>query len=178
MHPSVIEFLKKNVGNVEIEGLEVLEVGSQDVNGSPREVIGPMKPARYLGIDFEQARGVDLVLNVRDLVQYFGADRFDVVLSTEMLEHAQDWRMAVSQMKTVLKPGGLLVITTRGKGFPYHGFPHDYWRFGIEHFNKIFSDMSIDLLEPDPMFPGVFLKARKTPVTGKADLMAITVDTI
>jgi SAM-dependent methyltransferase len=177
MHPSVMEFLRHNVKSEDIADLDVLEVGSQNVNGSPREVVAPYKPKSYIGIDYGPGKDVDAVVDVKDLTTRFGLDCFDVVISTEMLEHAQDWRTAVNQMKCVLKPGGLLVLTTRGPGFPYHGYPHDYWRYTVEDFKKIFQDMWILHLGPDhgAGFPGVFLKARKTGATGWASLDSINV---
>lgn len=176
MHPSVIDFLRSAVRPSEISGKEVLEVGSQNVNGSPREVLVPMGPKKYIGIDFQKGKDVDLVLLVDHLTQYFGLDRFDVVVSTEMLEHAQDWRQAVRQMKNVLAPDGLLIITTRSPGFPYHGYPHDYWRFRQDDFRKIFADMRIERLEDDhPCMPGVLLKAWKTTSFPSVDITKITV---
>lgn len=178
MHPSVMDFLRRQLKYSEIAGFELLEVGSQDVNGSPREVIQPLNPGKYVGVDFTKGKGVDVVLDVSKLAQHFGPASFDVVISTEMLEHAQDWRSAVDQMKTVLRVGGLLVVTTRSKGFPYHGYPHDYWRYRIEHFQRIFSDMTIETLQNDPQFPGVFLKAFKTDITGSVDLASIQLDPV
>ena len=177
MHPSVLDFLRSSVRQSEIFGKEVLEVGSQNVNGSPREIIGPMGPRKYIGIDFQLGADVDLALRVEDLVTYFGLDRFDVVISTEMLEHARDWRTAVEQMKAVLGPSGMLIITTRSPGFPFHGFPHDYWRFRPEDFKKIFADMRIERLEQDslPGHPGVFLKAWKTTDRPSVDLSKVDV---
>lgn len=161
MHESVMEFLRTDVLASEILGKQVLEVGSQDVNGSPRTVLLPHKPKEYLGIDFGPGKGVDRVMDVASLSVKLGIESYDVVISTEMLEHAQDWRTAVDEMKAVLRVGGLLIVTTRGPGFPYHGYPHDYWRYEIEHFQKIFADMEILKLVNDPQHPGVLLKAKK-----------------
>lgn len=161
MHESVMDFLRKEVKPEEVLGKEVLEIGSQNVNGTPRSVILPMKPSRYVGVDFTPGDGVDLVIDAAKIVDHFGPDRFDVVISTEMLEHAQDWRTAVHAMKTVLRENGLLLVTTRGPGFPYHGYPHDYWRFTPSLFLDIFNDMTIEKLSPDPQHPGVLMKAWK-----------------
>jgi hypothetical protein len=54
----------------------------------------------------------------------------------------------------------VLVLTTRSRPFPYHGFPFDFWRFEIGDMKLIFSDMSVEALEPDRLMPGVFVKAR------------------
>jgi len=42
----------------------------------------------------------------------FGPDSFDVVLSSECIEHTPDPRAAIRQMARVLKPGGLLALST------------------------------------------------------------------
>lgn len=179
MHQSVFDFLRRVVHRSEIEGLSVLEVGSQDVNGSPREVVLPYGPSRYVGVDFAPGKGVDLVLDVKDLARHFGTDSFDVVVSTEMLEHAQDWRTAVDQMKQVLRQDGLLVVTTRGPAFPYHGYPYDYWRFTLDDFRAIFADMTLIVLEPDaPGTPGVLMKAVKPSLPWQVDLSGIVVGTV
>ena len=86
-----------------------------------------------------------------------------MVISTEMLEHAQDWHAALAGMTRVLAPGGKLVLTTRGPGFPYHPHPDDFWRFTVDLMDAAMAalDMHIARLEadPDPNSPGVFLLA-------------------
>jgi hypothetical protein len=164
MHPSVIDFLRRNVQSSDILGKSVLEVGSYNVNGSPREVIEPLRPGSYIGVDAQSGPCVDKVVAADDLVKEFGEERFDVVVSTEMLEHVRYWRRIVTQMKAVVKIGGLLVVTTRSPGFPYHAYPEDHWRFTKDHFLSIFQDMAILVLEDDiPNMPGVLLKARRKP---------------
>lgn len=161
MHGSVMQYLRNKVSKAEIQGKDVLEIGSYNVNGTARDVVVPFAPKQYLGIDQGPGPGVDRVVDAVNLVAAVGESSFDVVLSTEMLEHARDWRTAVSNMKAVTKPGGLLFVTTRGPGFPFHGFPEDHWRFTVEDFRRIFMDMEILDVVPDPECPGVFIKCRK-----------------
>lgn len=167
MHGSVMQYLRNKVTQAEIQGKAVLEIGSYNVNGTARDVIIPFAPKQYLGIDQGPGPGVDRVLDASNIVTALGENSFDVVLSTEMLEHARDWRKAVVNMKAVTKPGGLLFVTTRGPGFPFHGFPDDHWRFTVEDFRRIFMDMEILDVAPDPEAPGVFIKCRK-PLNFKA----------
>lgn len=163
MHPSVIDFLRRTLSADDVSKKEVLEVGSYNVNGTPRSVIDPLKPKSYIGVDSQRGPCVDRVLGASELVKEFGECRFDVVISTEMLEHVKGWRSVVSALKAVTKVGGLLVITTRSPGFPYHPYPEDHWRFTIDHFKQIFADMEILTLESDiPTMPGVLMKARRT----------------
>jgi SAM-dependent methyltransferase len=161
-NPQCIEFVRTSFANEEVAGSRVLEVGSLDVNGSPRQVLAELGAAEYVGVDIVDGPGVDVRCGVSHLVEQFGENAFDVVVSTEMLEHVQDWRAAVSNLKRVVRPGGVLVVTTRSKGFPLHAYPYDFWRYEQSDVRAIFSDFSIELLENDsPVSPGVFFKARK-----------------
>lgn len=173
MHGSVIGYLQRVVTRADVQGKDILEVGSYNVNGTPRVVFAPYAPKSYIGVDQEAGPCVDRVVNATNLVATLGKDSFDVVLSTEMLEHARDWRAAVNSMKSVVKPGGILFITTRGPGFPFHGFPEDHWRYTVPDFQKIFADMEILDLGPDPDFPGIFMKARKPLSWKPTDLSGI-----
>ena len=159
---AVIEFFIENIEIEEFKGKRVLEVGSKYVNGSVRPLIERFcSPKEYIGIDIEAGKFVDLILPVEKLVEYFGSESFDVVITTELLEHIQNWRLVISNLKEVLKRGGYIYITTRSYGFPFHAYPHDYWRYEVKDIQKIFSDFEILKLIKDHEDPGVFLKARK-----------------
>jgi SAM-dependent methyltransferase len=144
-----------------IQQKSVLEVGALDVNGSVRGPIKDRGPSQYVGIDIKAGPGVDMVCDGGALLDRFGPESFDVVIATEVLEHVRDWRAVVHNMKGVLRPGGVIVVTTRSPGFPFHGFPFDYWRYRVADMRQIFGDMLIEDLEDDPQSPGVFIKARK-----------------
>lgn len=156
-----IAFAEQALKCEEIEGRTVIDVGSMDVNGTVRGVIEKCNPASYLGVDIGEGPGVDEICSVGKLVDRYGKDRFDIVLTTELLEHVREWREAMSNLKNVLKPGGILLITTRSKGFGYHAFPFDFWRYEPEDAEEIFSDFSVEISERDPEAPGIFLKLRK-----------------
>jgi 2-polyprenyl-3-methyl-5-hydroxy-6-metoxy-1,4-benzoquinol methylase len=85
---------------------------------------------------------------------------FDLVLCAGTLEHMQDWRGAICSMRRHLAPGGLLLLTTVSPGFPLHDYPSDYWRFTLTDMERIFKDMRLLKLEPDPQVAGVFVKAQ------------------
>jgi SAM-dependent methyltransferase len=165
LHPSAYIFASRALTEADVKGKRLVEVGAHDYNGSVRGVYEAMGPASYTGTDMEPGPGVDLVCPAEKLPEVLGEDSADVLISTEMLEHAEDWRSAVAGMARVLAPGGLLLLTTRSPGFPYHPHPVDCWRFSVEHMDGIAEACSLDVLrlEPDPDWncPGVFLLARK-----------------
>ena len=137
MHESVLKWVGETLTSADVAGRSVLEVGSYDVNGSIRTVVVPLGPASYVGVDQSAGPGVDQVVSAVDLVETFGARSFDVVISTEMLEHVEDWRPVVAEMVNVLTLDGLLVLTTRSPGFPYHPYPVDTWRYTVDGMGQI-----------------------------------------
>lgn len=156
-----ISFGKKYLSRQEAHGKRILEVGAKNFNGSWRFFVEKFHPKTYIGTDMQSGKDVDVVCNAEDLVNHFGQEQFDIVISTELLEHAVNWQKVISNIKKVLKPNGLLFITTRSQGYGYHGYPYDFWRYEIIDMRLIFSDFKIKVLLPDPVSPGVFLKAQR-----------------
>lgn len=175
----MLSFVDRQLPGDRIAGRRVLEVGALDVNGSVRSVIQPHGPALYLGIDIRHGPGVDIVLDVVEAPTRFGRESFDVVVCTEMLEHVELWRDALSAMKDVLRPGGTLVLTTRSPGFPVHDFPNDYWRFTCEDVAAALADLDSLVAESDPEAAGVFAAGvRAGRSVRRVDLGAISPQTV
>jgi SAM-dependent methyltransferase len=156
-----ILFGAMNLTKEEVERKDVLEVGAYNVNGSLRPLIESWGPSKYVGVDIVQGIGVDEICSTDEIVNKFGKESFDIIISTEMLEHVKDWKKAISNFKNVCKKKGTILITTRTKGAEYHAWPYDFWRYEIEDMTKIFSDFIIEKLEYDKFSPGIFLKAKK-----------------
>ena len=138
-----------------------MEVGSRNVNGSLRPIIERSSPADYIGVDIENGPGVDMICDADKLVDVFGSNKFDLVVSMEMLEHVKDWQKVISNIKKACNPGGVILITTRSYGFHYHAYPYDFWRYEMNDMKEIFNDCEILALESDGSLPGVFIKAKK-----------------
>jgi len=169
-----IEFGVKNLAINEVKGKKVIEVGSCDVNGSLRPIIESWgEPGEYIGVDIINGPGVDFICHVEEIVEKFGNESFDVVISTEMIEHVRDWRKAISNIKNICKPNGIILITTRSYGFGYHSFPYDFWRYELEDIKYIFSDCKILNLQEDKSDPGIFIKAQKPTKFVENDLTSL-----
>ena len=163
----------------DVAGKSVLEVGSRDVNGSLRPIVESLQPSEYTGVDIESGAGVDRICEAGHLVETFGEEAFDVVISTELLEHVRDWRSAVSNMKRVCRQNGVILLTTRSPGFYYHAYPFDFWRYEPEDIQAIFSDMELVALERDaPESPGVMAKVRKPSQPEERNLSDICLYTV
>jgi SAM-dependent methyltransferase len=103
----------------QFNNVNVLDIGSLDINGNNRYLF---HKCRYWGIDIVDGKNVDMVISCQDHLgkpQY--ESHYDVIISTEMLEHDKSWNMDLQMMYWALKPEGLLLITAAGDGRPEHG---------------------------------------------------------
>jgi SAM-dependent methyltransferase len=160
-HISCTEFVKRNFTREELNGKRIIEIGSANVNGSVRPIFESLDVSEYVGIDFRRYDGVDIICNAENMMERFGKESFDIVVSTSFLEHAEDWKKVISNIKDVCKKGGIMLHTTVSKGYGLHEYPQDFWRFELEDMKNIFSDCEILLLEKDTQIPGSFIKVRK-----------------
>jgi SAM-dependent methyltransferase len=154
-------FVAIKLSKQNIAGKTVLEVGSYDVNGSLRKLIESWQPAEYTGVDIQEGPSVDRVCDAEKLLDIFPEESFDVVFSTELLEHVLNPKIVISNIKRLCKRNGIILLTTRSYGFGFHPFPYDFWRFERADMEVIFSDCEITDLEEDFDFPGVFVKVEK-----------------
>jgi 2-polyprenyl-3-methyl-5-hydroxy-6-metoxy-1,4-benzoquinol methylase len=155
MRPVVQEFVARALEDENLQGAKVLEVGSFNVNGSVRPYIESREPAAYVGLDMREGPGVDVMWNCEHLDK-LGIE-CDLVVSTEMLEHAQNWRECMTQMAQIVAPGGLLLITTVSPGFPYHDFPGDYWRYPLDDLKRIIEALGLEIIVAEESPPGEWM---------------------
>lgn len=160
-HESVIAWAGSVLTPTITTGRTVVEVGSYDVNGTVRPVIEPHAKS-YLGVDIMDGPGVDVVCDVVDLPGRYPSG-FDLVVSTEMLEHVVDWRAAIHALTCLVTVGGMLAVTTRSPGFPYHPYPIDTWRWPVDQMRTILTALGLDVdsCVDDPQQAGVFAVATK-----------------
>jgi len=87
-------------------------------------------------------RTADLI-NIPSLTYRFGLDSkitekdevFDLVLSTQVLEHVSDVDTYLSESYRLLKKGGTLLLTTHGV-WEEHGVPYDFYRWNEAGFRR------------------------------------------
>lgn len=100
-----------------------------------RALFGP--EVEYVGADLEGNPSADVRLN-RDCSVPLADAQFDLVLSTQVLEHVRDPELYISECRRLLKPGGTLVLTTHGIMY-YHPDPDDYWRWTSAGLERLLS---------------------------------------
>ena len=130
MHDEVMGFVKRVRTSFPVHfaaGARVLEYGSRDMNGSVRSLF--KSPAEYVGVDAENEDGVDVVCLFHDFQH--DHQEFDVVISTEAMEHDPWWDKSIENVVKHLRPGGLFVMTCGGPGRqPHH----------VGHLGEVFGD--------------------------------------
>jgi SAM-dependent methyltransferase len=93
--------------------------------------VGVYTPRRYLGDGYVTFGEHDEDINGDLLHLPFPDGAFDGVVLTEVLEHCTDPPTAMREVFRVLRPGGLLLVTSPFV-WPEHGVEgqyRDYWRF-------------------------------------------------
>lgn len=104
-------------------GIDVLDVGCGDM---PYYPLFANVARDYAGADLEPGPGIRYVCPVEELD--IPDASFDLVLCTQVLEHAKDPARALGEIARVLRPGGYAFVTTHGV-WPFHPYPGDYWRW-------------------------------------------------
>ncbi|PRF64474.1 hypothetical protein C6Q09_24600 [Burkholderia multivorans] len=99
------------------QGVFALDIGSLDINGNNQYLFDAS--SLYLGVDVAEGRNVDLVCPAHELG--LPPNTFDVIVSTECLEHDRYWDQTLRNAVRMLRPGGLLLITCATEGRPEHG---------------------------------------------------------
>lgn len=106
--------------------------------GSPYRFLFPN--ADYKRADFKGVPGVDL--EIEESGQVAATDRtFDLVLSTQVLEHCPSPLAYLRECHRVLKPQGRLVLSTHGL-FEEHGCPNDFTRWTEDGLRRLLAEAS------------------------------------
>jgi SAM-dependent methyltransferase len=108
-----------------VEPTKVVEIGSQDVNGSIRQC--SPSTFQYIGVDFVEGKGVDVLLDDPYTLP-FEDKSVSIVVSSSCLEHSEFFWLLYLEMLRILKDDGILYINVPSNG-QFHRWPVDCWRF-------------------------------------------------
>lgn len=133
MHREADEFIKsiKKDFPFVFQDKKVLDVGSLDINGNNRMYF---ENCNYTGIDIGEGNNVDIVCPIH----LFKSDKFQTIISTEMLEHDKYWKESLINMINLIEDDGSILITCAGINREEHGttrtspidspFTNDYYK--------------------------------------------------
>jgi len=157
MHTSSYEHMSRLVNRylVAADSLQVVDIGSYDVNGSYRALF-PHASWAYVGIDLSAGPGVDVVLESPYKFPLHSSS-VDLVISGQAFEHIEYFWQTWLEMLRVLKPGGRIFLIAPSRG-PEHKHPQDCWRFYPDGYRALAKMGGCDLVEvstdwdphPDP----------------------------
>jgi SAM-dependent methyltransferase len=103
----------------------IVELGSQDVNGSLRDHCPP--GVHYIGLDMVPGKGVDLVVDPGEPLP-LRSETADAVVTSSAFEHDVCFWDTFLNLIRILRPGGLLYVNVPSNG-GFHRHPLDCWRF-------------------------------------------------
>lgn len=114
----------------------IYEFGALQVPG--QEGYADLRPffpgKKYVGADMREGPGVDVILDLHKIE--LASESVGTVLTLDTLEHVEYVREAVEEMHRILKPKGIVMMSSV-MFFPIHGYPYDYWRFTPEAFKSL-----------------------------------------
>jgi SAM-dependent methyltransferase len=122
----IIQFIRKEALPLMKAGVKVLDAGSGKKHEQQMRGELLATGAMLHTCDINEGPGVDFAADVSDLP--FEDETYDIVLSTQVLEHVKDPAKVVQEMARVLKPGGHLFLTTP-QSSPLHNLPWNFFNF-------------------------------------------------
>jgi len=122
----VHDFIRREAMPLMKPGLKVLDAGSGKLPEQylRDEILATGATLHTCDLNF--GPGVDFEADVSDLPFEDGA--YDIVLNTQVLEHVKDPGKVCKELARVLKPGGLLFLTTP-QSSPLHNLPWNFFNF-------------------------------------------------
>jgi hypothetical protein len=143
--------------------LKVVDIGSQDVNGSYRSLFDD-ELYDYVGIDMVHGKGVDL--KIADPYRIPMSDNYaHCVISGQMLEHNEFFWLTFAEKVRIVNHIGFIFMIAPSKG-SVHRHPVDCYRFYPDAYtalakytNSILVDCWLDAAPPWCDLVGVFVKS-------------------
>lgn len=116
----------------------VLDLGGADVNGTIHDLIrSQLTDVTIDVLDLADGPGVTIVADARNYRPAPDAELYDLVISTECLEHVFGWPLVVKTARACLEPGGWFVGTAASIGRRPHGARGEHDVPEGEHYDNV-----------------------------------------
>src|SRR4051794_39433212 len=136
-HRRALAILMRTQAARRLEGRADLEVVDVGCGARPYEPIFEPFAGHYLGVDAVPGPRVDVVAPAEALP--LEDSSFDVAVCSQVLEHVNDPELCVSEIRRVLRPGGVAFLSTHGVA-AYHPNPQDLWRWTHAGLERVFNN--------------------------------------
>lgn len=148
---------------------KILEIGSRIQENQShlaiRQIFGNKNNKdEYIGIDFIEGPGVDMVENVQNLP--LADNYFNTIIALNLLEHVEQFWLAVDEIKRLIAQTGIIILSTPFI-FEIHGCPHDYYRFTPDYYRGVFKEFNyviVGWIGDEKMPKNVFCLASDNPL--------------
>lgn len=121
--------------------IKILDFGC---GGSPYRSFFPN--AQYHRADFQGSEDIDFAIDKNSKLKEIKKNSYDLVLSTQVLEHVNCPKKYLYEAKRILKKGGRLILSTHGV-FYDHPCPFDFWRWTADGLKKEISDSGFKIFK-------------------------------
>ncbi|WP_432401124.1 methyltransferase domain-containing protein [Wukongibacter sp. M2B1] len=159
-------FVKKYLKEYEGKKIDILDIGSKNVNGTYKLLFDD--PSwNYYGSDIVPGNNVDIVLEEPYNWKNVESDLYDVVISGQAFEHIEYFWITILEIARVTKKGGIICIIAPSK-VAEHRHPVDCWRFYRDGFEALAKYSGLTLLEaytvknPNPINDSVLICKKKS----------------
>ncbi len=140
MHRNSVLMFRKYLQPLFSGGQRVLEIGP-DKCPSTFELMVAEPTIRWETLDLRERPGLTYVLNGDDRFP-IEDDSFDVVFSSQVIEHVRKPWLWLRELARVCRPGGH-VLTINPVSWPYHEAPVDCWRIYPEGMRALHEDAGL-----------------------------------
>lgn len=128
------------------KNLEVLDYGC---GSKPYQYLFKDKTQKYIGVDVGDNPHADLLIEPEQKLNLTD-NQFDVILSSQVLEHVEDVDGYMNECFRLLKTGGILFLSTHGT-WQYHAAPYDFNRWTSIGLKKLMEKFQFEVLESIPV---------------------------
>jgi len=142
LHENIHRFTEDTASNCDFKVLDV-GCGQRPYEGYF------VHPQLYIGVDIS-SKVADIIATAENLP--FGNSYFDVVLCMQVLEHVEEPKKVLEEIKRVLRKEGVLILSTHGFWTEAHEST-DYWRWTMQGLQKAIESAGFRVVEVSSMEP-------------------------
>ncbi len=147
MHENSLKLMKSLLKQYAAPFVEkrLLDVGSQDINGTYREIVMGLGFRSYTGVDMQRGKNVDVVVPEDGEWLPVVREQFPVAISGQCLEHTRwPWEW-IGQITELVERNGIMIVIAPQK-WSTHRFPRDCWRVKPDGLQALFEWVGLKTL--------------------------------